>query len=242
MSKKGYHEIFIHYSGHGTFVRDSISSDERDNKDEAVVPVDWQRGMLLDDEIHDKLAKVDQKCRLTMVFDCCHSGSIADLQYTTNSSGKTIKETTTRLRTNIVMYSGCMDTQKSFSIKNNRTGKWAGALTSSFTKWLTQYVDNKSNLGSLKLLSLLNKDMDKDGYPQDPQLASTSIPQKSDVLVGKEGMLVTPGKTAIRKKKKRVVKHRKKKTKRKSSTKKTSPRRKWRKRKPRRRTRRELEI
>ena len=211
MSKKGYTEIFIHYSGHGTYVRDRLSRDERDGLDEAVVPMDYKRGLLVDDEIHRKLRNVNKKCRLTMVFDCCHSGSIADLQYTTTGAGKSKRENTLKLKTKIVMYSGCMDVQKSFSVKNWRTGKWAGALTTSFTKWLTHYVDNKSNLSSLKLLSLMNNDMDKSGYPQDPQLATARRPSKSDVLIGTKGMLRTGKQTVIRRKmKKRIVRRRRK--------------------------------
>ena len=244
MSNKGYNEIFIHYSGHGTSVRDSLSRDERDRKDEAVVPLDYHRGLLLDDEIHQKLVKINKKCRLTMVFDCCHSGSIADLPYTTTGTGKTIRENSFKLSTKVVMYSGCMDVQKSFSIRNKRTGKWSGALTNSFTKWLSYYVDKKSSLGSLKLLSLMNKDMDKDGYPQDPQLATVKRPHKSDILIGTKGMLRTGKKSIPRRiKRKRVVKRRRQRRRQvKKSESPKRPKRRLRRRKRRRRKRRDLKL
>lgn len=71
---------FIYYAGHGSQVKNSLSL-EKDLKDESIVPADsWKEGVA---DIRDKeLAKiynrfVDKKIKLTLVFDCCHSGSIA---------------------------------------------------------------------------------------------------------------------------------------------------------------------
>jgi hypothetical protein len=71
--------LFEHYSGHGTQVRDT-SGDEPDGLDEAICPIDFQTaGMITDDEIKAILMKVPKDKTLIGVFDCCHSGSIADL-------------------------------------------------------------------------------------------------------------------------------------------------------------------
>jgi len=49
--------IFLHYSGHGTKVRDT-SGDEDDGYDEALVPLDFQTaGIILDDEMYDLFVK-----------------------------------------------------------------------------------------------------------------------------------------------------------------------------------------
>lgn len=71
---------FIYYAGHGSQVKNSLSA-ETDKKDESIVPVDtWKEGVF---DIRDKeLARlfdrfVDKGIKLTCIFDCCHSGSIA---------------------------------------------------------------------------------------------------------------------------------------------------------------------
>lgn len=47
---------------------------------------------MIDDELHDRLVKpLPPGCRLTAIFDSCHSGSAMDLPYTYSTSGQ-IKE------------------------------------------------------------------------------------------------------------------------------------------------------
>eukprot|EP00922_Rhytidocystis_sp_ex-Travisia-forbesii_P034755 GHVS01051603.1.p1 GENE.GHVS01051603.1~~GHVS01051603.1.p1 ORF type:complete len:396 (-),score=84.99 GHVS01051603.1:256-1443(-) len=74
--------LFLHYSGHGTRVKD-VSGDEKDGYDEALVPMDHGSvGLLLDDDIYKHLVKpLPVGCRLTILLDCCHSGSGCDLPY-----------------------------------------------------------------------------------------------------------------------------------------------------------------
>jgi hypothetical protein len=74
--------LFMHYSGHGGSVKDT-SGDEADGMDETMVPVDYKhKGQLVDDDIFAKLvAPLPKGVKLTVVMDCCHSGSILDLPY-----------------------------------------------------------------------------------------------------------------------------------------------------------------
>ncbi len=71
---------FIYYAGHGSEVRNSLSF-EVDKKDQTIVPSDaWKEGVM---DIRDKeLSKlfnefIDKGIKLTVIFDCCHSGSIS---------------------------------------------------------------------------------------------------------------------------------------------------------------------
>ena len=71
---------FIYYAGHGSEVRNSLSF-ELDKMDQTIVPCDtWQEGVR---DIRDKeLSKIfndfiDKNIKLTVIFDCCHSGSIS---------------------------------------------------------------------------------------------------------------------------------------------------------------------
>jgi uncharacterized caspase-like protein len=50
--------VFLHYSGHGTKLRDDDRNEEADGYDEALVPLDFQeKGMIRDDDLYDILVK-----------------------------------------------------------------------------------------------------------------------------------------------------------------------------------------
>ena len=84
---KSCQEIFIHYSGHGTYIYDR-NSDEKDKKDEALVPIDYtSNGLLVDDELNQIIANTE--CTTRIVLDCCHSGSGLDLYIRTLPLNKT---------------------------------------------------------------------------------------------------------------------------------------------------------
>lgn len=72
--------LFFQYSGHGAQVPDQDYDDrECDGMDEVLCPVDfdWRRKVwITDDEIHAVLQTKHPECRLVMVFDCCHSGTV----------------------------------------------------------------------------------------------------------------------------------------------------------------------
>ncbi|HEX2684948.1 MAG TPA: caspase family protein, partial [Ferruginibacter sp.] len=71
---------FLYYAGHGSQVQNSLSK-EADKKDESMVPSDtWKEGV---EDIRDKeLAAIynrfiDKGVKLTVIMDCCHSGSLS---------------------------------------------------------------------------------------------------------------------------------------------------------------------
>jgi len=74
--------VFVHYSGHGGRVRDT-SGDEDDGYDETLIPVDFQRaGQIVDDDILKILVKpIKAGVYVTVLMDCCHSGTVLDLPY-----------------------------------------------------------------------------------------------------------------------------------------------------------------
>ncbi|KAJ8521737.1 hypothetical protein ONZ45_g1645 [Pleurotus djamor] len=84
--------LFFHYSGHGGQTKD-VDGDEEDGHDEVIYPVDFQEnGQITDDEMHDIMVKpLPPGCRLTAIYDSCHSGSALDLPYIYSTEGK-IKE------------------------------------------------------------------------------------------------------------------------------------------------------
>jgi hypothetical protein len=145
-------EIWIHYSGHGFYSTDN-SSDETDNKDELIVSVNenGQLYAILDDELHKIFSTYNKNTNIFMVFDCCNSGTIADLKYTyrfKNNNTKTItsdnafnntndytvekkiENSLSKLK-NIHLLSGSRDDQYSYDSFNRKSQLSMGAMTSS---------------------------------------------------------------------------------------------------------------
>lgn len=81
-SKAG-EKLFLHYSGHGSQVPD-LNGDEEDGKDETLVPIDfdWEHPEthITDDELRKVFNKLPSGVELTVLFDCCHSGTLSDLK------------------------------------------------------------------------------------------------------------------------------------------------------------------
>jgi len=135
LNKQDEDELWFHYSGHGSIRRDR-SNDEKENIDSVLVPNDFQtNGVILDDDIYSIIKDVN--CRLFLLFDCCHSGSICDLpwsvQYDNNKLlTKTNINTNKHKNPNIDAISGSTDTQLSMENYNEFLQKKVGALTNAF--------------------------------------------------------------------------------------------------------------
>lgn len=78
----GEDDMFIFYfSGHGVQIPDQDWMDEEDGKDEVMLFVkpDGSPEFFVDDQVADLLAKMDPACRVVLITDCCHSGTMGDL-------------------------------------------------------------------------------------------------------------------------------------------------------------------
>ncbi|KAI8987015.1 caspase domain-containing protein [Pilobolus umbonatus] len=89
---KANDSFFFHYSGHGGRTEDT-DKDEDDGFDETIYPMDHEEaGMIVDDEMHAIMVQtLPRGCRLTAIFDSCHSGTVLDLPYVYSTQGA-IKE------------------------------------------------------------------------------------------------------------------------------------------------------
>ncbi len=67
--------LLIHYSGHGSNVPDK-NGDEADRRDEILCPtnLDW-KDPFLDDWLRTTLDNIPAGVNLTVIMDCCHSGT-----------------------------------------------------------------------------------------------------------------------------------------------------------------------
>jgi hypothetical protein len=74
--------VWLSYSGHGGQVRDP-DGDRDSGLDDTICPVDFESaGQIDSDTLHKALVSpMNPRCRLTILFDCCHSGSAVELPY-----------------------------------------------------------------------------------------------------------------------------------------------------------------
>jgi metacaspase-1 len=135
----GADRIFIHYSGHGSYELD-LDGDEEDGNDEALVPLDYAtEGLITDDQLRSLFNFMKPTSKITVVFDCCHSGSALDLGYSmeemllnkrSNTKQWCVKKNGNKyVDTNgqVILISGCQDPQVSYD--DFITGKYQGALS-----------------------------------------------------------------------------------------------------------------
>jgi len=76
-------QLFFQYSGHGSQMTDTTGS-EPSGLSDCICPLDcdkpWPEFIILDTEIHKYVYdKLPSGVKLTALFDCCHSGTVANL-------------------------------------------------------------------------------------------------------------------------------------------------------------------
>ncbi|CCM05308.1 uncharacterized protein FIBRA_07522 [Fibroporia radiculosa] len=191
---KRHDSLVFHYSGHGGQTKD-LDGDEVDGLDEVIFPVDYKwTGHIVDDEMHKIMVKhLPRGCRLTALFDSCHSGSALDLPYVYQTTGRerghsevtpshwkekytdadVVSDANTLLKFNPahcnksqISWSGCMDSQT--SADTWEAGAAVGAMSYAFMKSLTDKPQQSYQqlLGSIR--SILKKH-----YSQKPQLSAS---------------------------------------------------------------------
>jgi len=167
----GAEELFFHYSGHGSYVKD-LNGDEEDGRDECLVPLDYKTGgMIIDDELRGIIQSLSVNQRLICVLDCCHSGTGIDLAYNLYERGGgqhlSMKKDSKCEPTKgvCVAFSGCTDEDGSADAYIG--GKYQGAMTYSFLKALDQESKTYEDL-----IRNIRKNLKDGGYSQISQLSS----------------------------------------------------------------------
>lgn len=113
--------LSIYFIGHGSQTSDP-SRDEKDGRDEVFVLKD---GYAVDDEIYALIKKYNKSKQLTLISDCCHSGSIFDVP---NDSP-------------ILTISACQDSQCAAQYWFERKGN--GCFSYYFWKYMKESRDSK---------------------------------------------------------------------------------------------------
>jgi hypothetical protein len=178
LSKRTYEEniqeIWISYSGHGSYVRDK-NGDEDDGKDECLVPLDYdESGVILDDHLNNILGLVNPNTRVIFIVDACHSETMLDLSYRYISGNKNVIENSkSRVKCNCVMISGCRDDQTSsdaYDINNSK--EYSGAMTSALLYVLDKF---EYTITCWRLLKEMRRFLKKRKFDQVPQISCSDM-------------------------------------------------------------------
>lgn len=187
--------LFIHYSGHGSWVRErGRNKDEEDGRDETICPLDYERaGLIKDDELRRLIVdpiKNMYYINLTALFDCCHSGTILDLRYHVNTQVVPNQSHSRRIvidenkhyskgLAKITLFSGSMDKQYSADALIQR--KHQGMMTFAYLDVIKKCKKKGVKLTYKKFITALQVFAAENGYDQIPQLSTNHCPQLKDV-------------------------------------------------------------
>ena len=160
--------VFFHYSGHGTQVRDN-NGDESDGKDEAIYSKNGK--IITDDEINFVLNEFKEDKTLFLIFDCCHSGTIADLPYIATENNFKLEFVEKHVKAKMVCISGCKDPQTSADVTDK--GVSYGALSATLYDILRKTERRKKEITWRQLYIELLSEMKKKKYSQIPQLTAS---------------------------------------------------------------------
>lgn len=76
LAEKPADHVHFVYSGHGTYLPDR-NADELDKQDECLVPWDYSKGLILDDELWQMWRLFPSTTTIFLQMDCCHSATVA---------------------------------------------------------------------------------------------------------------------------------------------------------------------
>ena len=166
-------EIWFHYSGHGSQIN-AVTNGKYNNLNEVILPADFQtNGYIIDDEIYNIIKNV--KCKMILVFDSCHSGSMCELQWSFLYTGSSIMKSKNNNKSvanpNIFCYSSCKDSQTCADAYNNIKTQGVGVFTDSL---IHSVKINPTNIDVLKLYNDICVNIASNGFTQTPMLSCSS--------------------------------------------------------------------
>ena len=167
----GATNLMFHYSGHGAAVKD-VTGTEKNGFNECIAPLDFmQNGLIIDGDIRNVLVCMQPSSSITVVMDCCHSGTGCDLPYVLyEKEGKCqMIENTSFQETHgsVIMISGCLDDQTAADA--NEAHKHQGAMTYCLIQTIKK---NKAKLSYEALYLQIRDLLKKEGFKQIPNVSS----------------------------------------------------------------------
>jgi hypothetical protein len=184
-------EIWVHYSGHGSTIRDT-NGDEASGRDSVIVPLDYQNSGVISDDTLSTIVR-SSACPSIMMFDSCNSGTICDLQWSFQCNTRKKRLTFQRTKNNqlvtsnrsIFTMSGSRDNQTSADAYDSITKSYGGAFTTALLQCMRdlQYNGNIFTLYSSTCNLLKQR-----GFSQVPILSSSSATPNFSIT-GRKGVI-----------------------------------------------------
>jgi hypothetical protein len=189
-------------SSHGTYLPDT-DGDEPDRYDEALVPYDFQKNLIVDDELRTLFADLPAGVGLTIISDSCHSGSVTrdvapaivppprprllrprdlgrpdlpDAQLAKLRSRHAVGHPQSGMKE--ILLSGCKSTEYSYDAQIN--GAFHGAMTYYAIETIKEAGYKITYAG---LAQGVNEKLITEGYRQTPQLEGTTKNKKKQIFV-----------------------------------------------------------
>jgi hypothetical protein len=177
--------LLFYYSGHGSQIENDNEIKIGDDLDEVLVPLDYKKsGFITDVWLYDNLVKIIPKDVTLWCFtDCCHSGTMLNLQYNLvyNREKQNIETgvyneddwinkytlflTNKKIETegDVFMFSGCLDEQTSADLGDR------GAFTNALLETLGNYKDKNRKI--IDILKEIDCRLNVNDFTQIPQLS-----------------------------------------------------------------------
>jgi hypothetical protein len=196
--------LLMHFSGHGSQIRDRNGDELKDQLDELICPhdMDWDGNFIVDDDLDAIFSELPKGVRLEVILDCCHSASgirqVAELPRLASEHPVTARflmppvDILCRqddddlpvhhlerdsMPAGHVLFSACRDNQTAADafIK----GKYNGAFSYYFCMHLR---DTQGAISRGELIRRVRASLKYYGYSQVPQLECTAAAKKERFL------------------------------------------------------------
>lgn len=158
---------WIHFSGHGTNVLYRT-------KEDGILPSDClSKGLITADILNNLFSLFNPKTKIFFVCDACHSGTIAELNYSWGINRKYVTENmNSKILSKMICISGCLDNEVSEDVFNILgDNKQYGALSASIITVLKYNPKLIENI--FDLVDEIRKQLYIYNIPQYPELTST---------------------------------------------------------------------
>lgn len=180
--------VWIHYSGHGSNIFNEYTHKMR----QGLLPSDGKyKGLLFDNIINIIFSSFNPNTRILFVCDACHSGTIADLNYSWDENkNKILKYPNSKILSKMICISGCLDYQTSadsYNLLNNN--KPIGALTACIITILNNNPRSIHNI--FKFVSDIRIKLKSLNFTQYPELSS-SYDLTNDISILPLETFITP--------------------------------------------------
>ncbi|KAJ3379745.1 hypothetical protein HDU84_006435 [Entophlyctis sp. JEL0112] len=102
--------LFFSYSGHGSQVKDT-TGDRANGLDDTICPEDFEQNGQIDSDVLHKIlvSSVPSGVKLTVLMDCCHSGTMLELPYTYRPDANGAMTPFDAVKTGVLLFSEFRD-------------------------------------------------------------------------------------------------------------------------------------